>query len=110
MPLFDLLLPLRRPKQAASLASELTQRSCAAVWDAAQHRVLGMSPAEARGYLRAKATEVVASKVDARTLAERGIPPAARDNLLTLAVDGVVERLLNEVLRLKRAQSLRRAA
>jgi len=110
MHLFDLFLPLRGPKQVASLASELTQRSCAAVWDAAQHRVLSMSVSEARGYLRAKATEVVAAKVDARVLAQRGIAPAARANIVSLAADGVVERLLNEAIRLKRTQGHRRAA
>ena len=108
MNIFDSILRLGG-KQAAGLASEVAQQSCAAVWDRVQATVLGMSPAEAKGYIRAHATETVMGKIDAGLLRKRAISASARAEIVTMAADGVVEKLLNEVVRLQRT-TRRRAA
>jgi hypothetical protein len=110
MSFLDALLQFGGAARVTALSAEVAQRACAAVWDRVNPRVLEMGAAEARGYLRAWATEAVNGRVDANLLRQRGIPLAARSTIVSLATDGIVERLLDEVLRIQRTRHVRRHA
>jgi hypothetical protein len=104
-----LLRPTGR-RQIATLASELAARCCAAVWDRGGPRAVAMSPAEAKGYLRALATAAVSDRLTDEVLRTRGICESAGEEIISLAAEGVVERLIGEVVRWQRTQAQRRAA
>jgi hypothetical protein len=108
MNVFDMLRP--RGRVATSLASQITHEIVAEVWTRAFARIGAMRIAEARGYLRATATEAASARVDAALLRSRGIDVSARANIITLAAEGVVERLETELARVPSTSSLRRAA
>jgi len=110
MDVFDSLFGLRTARQIANLSSEIAQRCCAGVWDRVQSRVLEMNTAEARGYIRAWAQQVVSPKITVQTLQARGIRAAHRAEITEQVVDGVVERLLSEVLSAQRTAKVQRRA
>lgn len=106
----NLFLLFRRPARSTA-ASEIAGRCSAAVWDRIQPRVLEMSLPEARGYVRAKATEVIHAKAD---VVLRDLPDMAgprRSDVLASATEAVVEKVIAEVRRLQlSSRSYRRAA
>ncbi len=104
------LFGLRAARQVATLASEVAQRSCSAVWDRVYPRVLEMASAEARGYIHVWATQTVTPRITVETLRARGIRAAAQTEIISQAVEGVVEKLLEEVLRIQRTDYVRRHA
>ncbi len=104
------LFGLRNARQVATLASDVAQRSCSSVWDRVNPRVLEMTSAEARGYIRVWATQAVAPCISAEALRSRGIRAAAGPEIISQAVEGVVEKLLDEVLRIQRTVRVRRRA
>ena len=68
-----------------------------------------MSPAEARGYLRAHAAVILRSEVQA-TLASRRLPVDLQAHVVELAREVVVETLLREIIRVQKSTTYRRAA
>jgi hypothetical protein len=110
MQFLESLLRPHGAKAVVALSSELAQRTCASVWDRVNPRVLGMNSAEARGYIRAWATDAVNKRLDDVLLRQRGIASAARPHILAEATEGIVERLLDEVLRIQRTRVVRRHA
>lgn len=80
------------------------------VWRLVQQRALAMSPAEARGYVRARAGLLVKRTVEAELARSRHLA-GARERLLDLTTDQVV-RLIGAQLRAVRPalRSQRRAA
>ena len=52
-------------KQIGRVAVDITRRSYPTVWNRVRARVFKMSPAEARGYIRARAFEVIENEIDA---------------------------------------------
>jgi hypothetical protein len=108
MNIFDMLRP--RGRATTSLASQVAHEITAEVWMRALARMGSMRLAEARGYLRATATEAASARVDAALLRSRGIDVSARANIVTLAAEGVVERLEADLVRVPRSSGLRRAA
>ncbi|MGE0607160.1 MAG: hypothetical protein AB7O62_08720 [Pirellulales bacterium] len=104
------LFGLRGTRKVAALACDVAQRSCPSVWDRVNPRVLEMTSAEARGYIRVWATQTVTPWITAEALRSRGIRAAARTDIISQAAEGVVEKLLDEVLRIQRAARVRRRA
>lgn len=104
------LFGLRAAKQVATLASEVAQRCCAGVWDRVHPRVLEMTSAEARGYIRVWANQAVTPRITVETLRARGIRAAAKTEIISQAAEGVVETLLDEVLRMQRTARVRSRA
>jgi hypothetical protein len=104
MGLFDSLTNSYTARQTAELAQQVARRSCAAVWQKVQRRVLNMSVPEARGYIRAHATHVVHQET-----AKTGIDASQRADLIDLAREAVVT-LACEVARMHRTQLGRRWA
>jgi hypothetical protein len=103
-------LPFHGRKQLSTLASDLASRCSAAVWDRGGPRAVGMTPSEAKGYLRALATAAVSDRLTDDLLRSRGLAESAAEEIIALAAEGVVERLVGEVVRWQRAQAQRRAA
>ena len=103
-------LPFKATRQVTTLACEIASRSAPLVWERVVHRVLQMGASEAKGYIRSRAAEVVQREVDRTLRTEPQLRGWARPNLVAQATDGVVERTLNEILRIQRSRSMRRAA
>jgi hypothetical protein len=109
MNVFDFVFrPAGRP--ATSLASQVAQQIAAEVLTLAWPRARTMGLAEARGYLRAVATERASARIDGALLRGRGIQLSARANIVSLAAEGVVERLEADLARSLRGTPMRRAA
>ncbi len=105
MGFLDALTNSATARQTTELAQQVARRSCAAVWNKVQRRVLDMSLPEARGYIRAHAAAVVEAEA-----ARAGVAPSRCDELAGLAREAVVETLASEVARIRRTQAGRRWA
>ena len=99
----------RSERQVSALASDLAQRSAATVWQRVGHRVSTMTSAEARGYIRARAAEVIHAEVERLLQFEPGLRGWAHEALVAQATEGVIEQTLNEMQR-SRTHSKQRAA
>ncbi|MGH8165072.1 MAG: hypothetical protein ACREP1_12145 [Rhodanobacteraceae bacterium] len=110
MGLRDIFVALCNGPSIAELSRQLAQRSYAAVREGVGPRTMAYSPAEARGYVRAKAGPVIRS--EARIVAKRH-PGLSRANLATIeaqAGDRVVQTVLADLNRERTRQALHRAA
>jgi hypothetical protein len=121
-PLVRRATPVFRGASRAAAVRELSGRCSAAVWDRIQPRVLEMSLSEARGYIRAKATEVLGAKAQAvlgakgpsgvRSAVRRGPLEHPDDRRLVLAgaTEAIVEKVIAEVRRIQMSSRVRRHA
>jgi hypothetical protein len=92
----------------ALLADRLAAACQEQVWRVVQPQALAMSPAEARGYVRARAGLIVTPTVDAELSRSRQWN-ARREQLRDLTTDHVV-RVIGAQLRAVRPAQMRRAA
>lgn len=94
----------------AELARQVAQRSYGLVRESVGGHVLAFSPAEARGYVRAKAG--VAIRAETRLLAGRhpSLSQAALAQIVNQARDRVVQSVLADLHRERTRRSLIRAA
>lgn len=97
-----------RSRRIDLVCQQIAQRCCPAVWNRAHQRALAMSPAEARGYLRAHAAMVLRSEA-AATLASRRLPVELHGKVVEAAGEALVETLLREVIRVQKSAAHRRA-
>jgi len=112
MGLLETILRPRMTRQLQRLAVQVAERSL----DGVRHRLNpsanSMTPAEARGYVRAKAAAVVTREVDLVLSVEGRIPAWGRGELLRQATNHVVLQIGRELVSLPPAQvrRMRRAA
>jgi hypothetical protein len=94
MGLHDLLFPLHARRRLARLATAIGRRSMPLAAAAVGDRMYSMTLSEARGYVRARARLAVAAEVNALSGAGQTISPAMGQQLLELALEQVVGRMI----------------
>jgi hypothetical protein len=92
-----LLFPWRQRRAAEQAAGELARHCRAELWRRIWQHAAGMSPAELRGYARARAAGLVAAEAD-RLLGQRRLRPAMRGHALATAVDQAVKMAVRDAL------------
>ncbi len=110
MGLFPLLSLTRRRQRAVLLVQvvdQLVEASQKAVWQRVEGRIEQMSPAESRGYIRARAARTVWRHTDALLLVHPSLAPFRRQ-IIHRVTDNVVRRL--QVHRVRQASPVRQAA
>ena len=84
------------------LAERIAARSRQAVWQRVWQRVGTLCPAEARGYIRARAAAIVHQETD-RLIAQEGSRAGEmREKLLSAAVETLIVQLLDQSQRTRR--------
>ena len=109
MGFFAALFDPNHSRRIAEVSQHIAQRCCPAVWNKVHQRALAMSPAEARGYLRAHAAVVLQNEV-AAVLANRRLPLGLCAQVTEAARDALVDTLLREVVRVQKTTTGRRRA
>jgi hypothetical protein len=108
---FGLFTSGRKARLTADLSAELAVRSHDPVWTLVHERAMTMPPAEARGYTRARARQVIErqSKVVLRGYPETST--ALREQIAAAGLEQVVSTVMRELLSLPaRIHFPRRAA
>jgi hypothetical protein len=111
MALLDFLFPSRRRAEMDALVDQIAGACVEAVCRRVELQAAGMTPSEARGYIRARSTPVVHQKT-VFALAHRSRQLAAqREHLQDLAREEVTRRVLTRVRQPRQlAAQYRRAA
>jgi hypothetical protein len=93
----------RDPRRLTELASGIAASCWEEIWSRVAPRAATMTPAEARGYIRAHARQPVTVGVElaARRLADLGAKQ--QEELLELAIEEVLRRSLAELVRGRRS-------
>lgn len=76
----------------SKLADQIASRCFDVVWQRVQGQLLGLAPAEARGYIRARGSRAVQSQVQV-TADRDGLSRTQRTRLYTLTLNAVVQRV-----------------
>ena len=97
---------VRDARRLSELASQIARRCHEALWNHVEQRTVKMSIGEARGYIWAKAAEIVEAEVDELLRQERKLADWARTELLADAKLQVVELVLADALVAKTAWHL----
>lgn len=74
------------------LAEQIADRCFESVWQRVQGQLLGLAPNETRGYIRARASQLLRSQVSAAADREK-MSSTQRTTLYTLTVNSVVQRV-----------------
>ena len=85
---------LRQPEMLEQLSEQIASESFERVWRRVQDRVVAFSPAEARGYVRARARLVVEQAV---LQASGDLSNAGRARLYVQSMDRLIRRVTNRV-------------
>jgi hypothetical protein len=97
----------RIERRVTQLAGEIARRSRQDVWHRVHHRIGPMSLAEARGYIRARAAEIVHDQTQAAMEQPSGVPARYRERLLDEATELVIQFVLADLLKLSQQHFLR---
>ena len=111
MSLPGLLLRLFATHKPELLGEKVASRSRVAVWNRVSHRMPSLTGAEARGYIRARATTVIERETEL-LIAEEGAKAARhRDQILRDANESVIRLVMEQVHSSRRSVlPMRRAA
>lgn len=96
------IISLTNARQLNEYAQVIAQKSYPHVWRRVKQRVLTMTPAEARGYIRAHSAEIIRANVTAALESHDGLGDWAREALVERASDDVIWLCVDEVVRLRR--------
>jgi hypothetical protein len=110
MRLLDQLEQLRRANRLAQLCRQIVGRSYAPVRESAEPGAARMSLAEARGYVRAKATPVLRAEIKSVLQSEPSLGAWAQEVLMEHASRHIVETVLKDVRRIATPPVVRRMA
>jgi len=111
MNLWELFLPGRTARRQARLANEIAQRCRVDAWSRIERRATGMRLAEARGYMRSRAAEIIHREVDQALACQNVTDGLNREELVNQTTDLLVALLFRELLHVPaRYRPLRRAA
>ncbi len=105
MGMFDSLISLRSARHVNALAEEIVQRCWPFIWGRVREKAVLMTPAQARGYVRAHGGELVRASVSSSLRDHEALGPWAADMVTEQALDGVVRRFIQESLRLQQEQA-----
>jgi hypothetical protein len=95
--LFELLPWIRRQAIMDELTGRVAKRSQNAVWRRVEQNCMVMCPAEARGYVRVRAAEIVGREVEIATASNTAIASQQRSQILEAALDRVVRSILAHI-------------
>jgi hypothetical protein len=87
----------RLARKAAHIASEVAKRSVGPVLGRVRRRAATMRIAEARGYVRARALEIVHRELAAVQKGREKLEPALQTEIVGQAVEAVVARVMAEL-------------
>lgn len=110
MRLLEQIQKLRRANRLAQLCRQVVGRSYAPVREASEPVALHMPLAEARGYVRAKATPVLRAEIKSVLQREKDLGDWAYGVLLEHASRHIVETVLKDVRRVAVPPIVRRRA
>jgi hypothetical protein len=96
------VISLTSARQLNELAEIVAQKSYPHVWRRVKFRVLAMTPAEARGYIRAHCAEIIRANVSALLATNESLGDWAREALIERATDDVIWLCVDEVVRQRR--------
>jgi hypothetical protein len=111
MRLYDLVFPFAGRQRTAKLAANIARKSLPTAAAAIGDRMFSLKLHEARGYIRARARFAVLAELNANVAAGEKMSPGAVHELVELALEQVVVRMI--AVRMVEAQTtvpLRRAA
>lgn len=94
----------------AKLVAEVASRSCAELWSLVQSPTTQMSPAQARGYLRARSAPLVAREAEAALRCRGSFSNSLQAELIELAKEQVVVSLLGELQRIQKVARFQQRA
>jgi len=97
MGIWNFIAKRRRARKAALIGSEVAQRSVGAVLGRVRRRAATMRIAEARGYVRARALEIVHRELATLQKGREKLDPALQTEIVSQATDAVVVRVLAEL-------------
>lgn len=94
----------------SDLAERVAGRSRQQTWQRIQHRINSLGAAEARGYIRSRATAIIDDQVD-RLIAEEGVKAAGnRDRITALATEMLIQSILATTHASRQSRRIQRAA
>ncbi len=110
MGLFDLLTGYRPQKIVDGLAKEVAQHSLAPVWERVARRAAAMRLNEGRGYVRARAAQIISAQADRVLAREPRLAVSLRSQVIAAAADLVVSLVIRDILNLPIRRPVRQAA
>ena len=112
MGIWNFISRLRHARKAGPISSEVAQRSVGPVLGRVRRRTATMRIAEARGYVRARALEIVHRELAARQKGSEKLDPALQTRIVSQATESVVVRVMAEMRSVPKAPrpAQRRAA
>jgi hypothetical protein len=87
----------RNARKAVAISSEVAQRSVGPVLGRVRRRAATMRIAEARGYVRARALEIVHRELAALQKGREKLEPALQTLIVSQATESVVVRVMAEL-------------
>ena len=96
------VISLTSARQLNEYAQIIAQKSYPHIWRRVRHRILAMTPAEARGYIRASSGEIIRANVSALLSSNESLGDWARESLIERAMDDCIWLCVDEVVRLRR--------
>lgn len=97
MGIWSFLSRRRNARKAAQIGGEVAQRSVGPVLGRVRRRAATMRIAEARGYVRARALEIVHRELAALQKGREKLDPALQTLIVSQATDAVVVRVTAEL-------------
>jgi hypothetical protein len=107
--LFDLLVQWLEAPIIRQTAGEVARECREPLWEHVHGRIGGMTPAQARGYIRAIAPDFVCDEVDA-VLSRRRASVYVRPRVIDQAVEGLLDLLADDILFAQRPRNAARLA
>lgn len=98
------------PRELAALVKTLADRCEPAVWQRIEGRTQAMSPAAARGYIRARAAAIVNEQVDLALVDRVSWPAEVREQILTETAQQTVRSVHHRLLNARHPAAQRRLA
>ena len=93
-----------------AVAEEIAAQRRSDVWQRIQHRVGNMALAEARGYVRIKATRLIAGAVQRRVQSDPSLGSDATHHLTQLTMDTVLQQAVVDIMRARQAAATEQPA
>jgi hypothetical protein len=87
----------RNARKAALISGEVAQRSVGPVLTRVRRRAATMRIAEAKGYVRARALEIVHRELGAVQKGREKLEPAMQTEIVSLATEAVIVRVMAEL-------------
>lgn len=102
------LFAFRNARQVQEAAEQLVVRVWPWVWQRVEAKALGMTPAEARGYVRAHSSEMVRASAASIVQNHPSLQEWAEESIVEKTLEGLVSLCLAELVQHQRQMMQRR--